>query len=409
MQARTRSPRLLLYILTGLVVACSASCRRRPTYHQDVAPILAARCVGCHREGGVAPTPRLGTYDEAVAAGAKIALAVRTREMPPWGADNSGQCRTWRGASWLANADVRTLVEWSEGSKAEGDGSHAPAVISPTVPKFGPVGAVAAMTSDYTPGLGPMAYRCFVVDPDLATDQAVAAVRVVSTEPRSVQQVTLYALDSQEDELAASRLDQDDPAIGYGCYGSSRIANARLVMSWTWDSPIMRMPAGYAVRVHGRHRLVMQVHYNVIATGLGVPTRTRLEMELAPDAKEARYLAVAPAQLNLAPGQIRAEAIAEVPLPNAVTVLGVAPRMHSLGKTMQLDLEHGAHRDCVANFDHWNFYRQRLFEYESPLRIEAGDTVRISCVYNTQSRTQPTTMGETIEDEECLASLLVTP
>jgi hypothetical protein len=63
----------------------------------------------------------------------------------------------------------------------------------------------------------------------------------------------------------------------------------------------------------------------------------------------------------------------------------------------------------VANFDHWSFYRQQLFEYQSPLQIEAGDTIRISCVYNTQSRAITTVEGETIADEECLASMLVAP
>jgi hypothetical protein len=123
--------------------------------------------VGCHREDGVAATPRLGTYAEAVAAAGRIAVAARSRDMPPWGADNSGQCRTWQGASWLPDADVRTLVEGAEGTKAEGDESHAHSAAPPPRPTFGPVGAVAAMTSDYTPGLGPMAYRCFIVDPDL--------------------------------------------------------------------------------------------------------------------------------------------------------------------------------------------------------------------------------------------------
>lgn len=402
MQARTT------YVFAGLVVACTASCRRRPTYHQEVAPILAERCVGCHRKDGVASTPRLGTYAEATAAADKIALAVRTRDMPPWGADNSGQCRTWQGASWLPDADVRAIVEWAEGSKAEGDVSRARSASTPAPPPFGPVGAVAAMNSDYTPGLGPTAYRCFVVDPDLGADHLIGAFRVVSSEPRSVQQITLYALDSEPSELAAGKLDDGDAGIGYECYGSSRVPESRLMMSWTWDSPVLRLPAGYALRARARRKLVLQIHYNVIATGLGVPTRTRVELEFADEAKEARYLSVSPERLDLVPGQARVETRSDIAMPR-LNVLGVAPRMHSLGKTMQLDLIHGARRDCVASFDHWSFYRQMLFEYAIPMRIEAGDKLQISCVYNTQSRVRPTSMGDTIDDEECLASLLVAP
>jgi hypothetical protein len=329
--------------------------------------------------------------------------------MPPWGADNSGQCRTWRDASWLPDAEVRTLVEWAEGAKAEGDASRARPERAHVAPSFGPVGATAAMTGDYQPGLGPSAYRCFIVDPELTSDQSIAAFRVDSTEPRSVEQITLYALDSPEDELVAAQLDDATAGIGYTCYGSSRVPGARLLMSWTWDSPVMRLPAEYAVRAHARRKMVLQIHYNPVATGLGAPTRTRIDFELAPHAKEARYLSISPERLDLPPGQTRVEATATVSMPAATTVLAIAPRMHTLGKTMQLDRMRDANRECVANFDHWSFYRQRLFEYTSPLRVDAGDKLRISCVYNTQSRSKPTSMGDTIDDEQCSAALLVAP
>jgi hypothetical protein len=54
-------------------------------------------------------------------------------------------------------------------------------------------------------------------------------------------------------------------------------------------------------------------------------------------------------------------------MPSNLTVLGIAPRMHVLGETMQLDLLRGTERTCAASFDHWDFYRQRLFVYEKPL------------------------------------------
>jgi hypothetical protein len=74
---------------------------------------------------------------------------------------------------------------------------------------------------------------------------------------------------------------------------------------------------------------------------------------------------------------------------------------------MQIDRVRAGKRECVANFDHWHFYRQRFFEYASPLELEPGDKLKVSCVYNTQSRAEPVGMGERIADEQCLAALLV--
>src|SRR5437762_11987342 len=56
------------------------------TFARDVAPILYARCVGCHRAGEVAPMS-LVTYDEVRPWAKSIQRKVTSREMPPWGAD----------------------------------------------------------------------------------------------------------------------------------------------------------------------------------------------------------------------------------------------------------------------------------------------------------------------------------
>ena len=53
-----------------------------PTFSHDVAPLLYARCVSCHREGGVAPFP-LVTYAAAAKRAGLIATVTAKRYMPP--------------------------------------------------------------------------------------------------------------------------------------------------------------------------------------------------------------------------------------------------------------------------------------------------------------------------------------
>jgi hypothetical protein len=399
----------LVFEVGVLVVFTVLGCHRKrpPTYHEDVAPILARNCVGCHRKGGVAPVPLLENYEQVEAAAGKVRLVVQTREMPPWGADNTGLCRTWQGAHWLGDAEIRSLSEWVAAPE-RGDPAHAAPSPAPPPVSFRASGTVLDTGGDWTPGLGPSAYRCFVVDPGLTTDRLVTAFRVVSSEPRSVEQVTVYGIDSAAAEEAALELDRAEPELGYTCYGSSRVSGARLLTSWTWGSPVLRLPSGTGVRLRAGRRVVVQIHYNAIATGLGVPTRTRIDLELGEGEREASFLAVAPDSFRLPPGLRHTEAKAESRIPRPLTILAVSPRMHSFGKTMQLDLVRAGTSQCMANFDHWNFYAQHLFEYTTPIRTEPGDVVRASCVYDTENRPVATEMGERIDDEECLASLLVT-
>ncbi|HEX7668675.1 MAG TPA: hypothetical protein VF395_03785 [Polyangiaceae bacterium] len=402
-------PRRSVSILVSAATLLACSRKSAPTYHEDIAPILASSCVGCHRSAGVAPVPLLETYAQVREAAGKVRRAVETRMMPPWGADNTGLCRTWKGALALPAADIQMLTKWTESPMEEGDPARA-RPRTPDVVPFHPSGVTLDQGVDFAPGLGPSAYRCFVVDPALPRDRLLTAIRVGSTEPRSVQQLTLYALDTAEADQAASALDAGEEGPGYTCYGSSRVPAARLVTSWTWDALVLRMPEGSGVLLRGGHQLVLQAHYDPITTGIDVPTRTHVDLELEDSGqrtREASFLNVLPDDFALPPGRPHVEASGRLGISRPLTVLGVAPRMHSRAKTLELALIRTGKRECIANFDHWDFYQQRFFEYSTPFTLEPGDAVQVSCVYDTEGRQEPTRMGEGIDDEECLASLLV--
>ncbi|HYX91114.1 MAG TPA: cytochrome c, partial [Myxococcaceae bacterium] len=350
-------------------LALAACGSRKPTYHEDVAPILAERCAGCHNREGVAPVPPLTTYEEAVRVRQQIKRTVQTRKMPPWGADNTSLCGTWEDALWLSDKQIATLVAWVDGDVAVGDPSRAEARPIPTPPALQKPGAVLDMGGEYTPGLGRASYRCFRLEPKVTGDALVTALRVVSSEPRAVAQVTLFALDSEAAQARAAALDAEDPGLGYACYGDARVEGARFLASWTWSNPVLRLPHGTGVRL-GTGGVVMQVHYDVTAVGLAAPSRSRVEFELAPPnaVTEAAILALRPDRFELPGGLRYTEVVAEERVTQPLTLRAVSPRMHTLGKGLQIDLQRGASQRCVANFDHWNFYRQQLFRLERPVR-----------------------------------------
>src|ERR1043165_103832 len=184
---------------------CVASCKREPTYYETAEPLLAEYCVRCHRAGGVAPVPALDTFEHARAAAEKVKLAIQNRDMPPWGAENTGNCGKWRDALWMPDDDLLTLSKWTEHPEL-GDADRARPPKSRTPARFRSSGALD-IGGDFVPGLGPEAYRCFVVSVPFAQDRTATAFRVVSTEPRSVEQLVLYALDSEAAENAATALE----------------------------------------------------------------------------------------------------------------------------------------------------------------------------------------------------------
>src|SRR5690349_5751000 len=98
-----------------------------PTFNKDVAPILFANCISCHRAGEIAPMSLL-TYKEARPWAKGIKAQVAARAMPPWFADpKHGRFKNARG---LTQAQIDTLVAWADAGAPEGPG---PAPVATTI------------------------------------------------------------------------------------------------------------------------------------------------------------------------------------------------------------------------------------------------------------------------------------
>src|SRR6185503_14175747 len=82
-RATMRSWPVLAAILLG---TSSAGAADTPTYNKDVAAIINAKCVSCHRPNQIAPMALL-SYREVRPWARAIKAKVVTREMPPWQAD----------------------------------------------------------------------------------------------------------------------------------------------------------------------------------------------------------------------------------------------------------------------------------------------------------------------------------
>ncbi len=94
-----------------------------PTWTSDVAPIVADKCMNCHRPGQIGPMSLL-TYEDVTAWTASIGMMVEERIMPPWHADPAyGHFGNDRR---LSDEQVETVVAWVEGGTPRGAGEFEP-------------------------------------------------------------------------------------------------------------------------------------------------------------------------------------------------------------------------------------------------------------------------------------------
>ncbi len=121
---------LLLILGSACLLAAPAGAQTRPaetvpTWNKDVAPIVYAHCIACHRPGEVAPMS-LMTYPDARPWAKGMKVKILAHEMPPWFADpRYGKFQNTRG---LTQAQIDTFVAWADAGAPQGTG---PAPVAP--------------------------------------------------------------------------------------------------------------------------------------------------------------------------------------------------------------------------------------------------------------------------------------
>src|SRR3954464_2609018 len=117
--------------MTGLLAAVALLAI---DFNHDIAPILFAKCAGCHRPGEVAPFPLL-TYHDAFAKSRTIAAVVSKGVMPPWKpAHGFGEFANERR---LTKRESGLIAKWVETGSKEGPGQPPPAPPVPPEWKLG--------------------------------------------------------------------------------------------------------------------------------------------------------------------------------------------------------------------------------------------------------------------------------
>ena len=121
---RSYHPVVLVYlvslIVTGLLAGPVAAPQRAPTFATDIAPILYAHCVSCHRPGR-ATSFSLLSYEDARPRAAQIVAVTAARTMPPWHAVQPDGFVPLRDARRLSDRQIATLRAWADAGAPAGD------------------------------------------------------------------------------------------------------------------------------------------------------------------------------------------------------------------------------------------------------------------------------------------------
>ncbi|MCA9696875.1 MAG: hypothetical protein KC431_05070, partial [Myxococcales bacterium] len=234
----------------------------RPNWHEDIAPIAYANCVGCHRDGGIAPFS-LEDYQQAAAWSASIDQVVASGEMPPWGALETEECQpehSWANDLRLADADKQLIADWVAAGSPEGDPADAVELPAPPDLSLADPTATFQNPTPFSVEGTEDSFICFSIDPGLTSDVWVTGVQMVPDNQKVVHHALIYA-DPDANSAAVA-----GPDGSYPCFGTAGVS-ANLIGTWVPGAVPTEMPDNVGLSLPAGSRIILAYHYHPTGGG----------------------------------------------------------------------------------------------------------------------------------------------
>lgn len=385
------------------------------TYHRDIRPLMQARCVGCHVEGGSGPMP-LDSRASVAPYAALVVDAVSTRRMPPWLADSTN-CRKLRHDQRLTDAQLMLFADWQDAGFPEGDAIEFEPLVDEPVPELGEPTIVASPALPYQLQPSTEVYVCLQLDVEFAQDTYVTAMDMLPQNAAYVHHVIVSS--------------------GSGVC-SALGTRAENIFSYRPGSKTLVFEEGDALLIPAGSRLAAQFHYNTLfddgaSDALPADQSAFRMWTLPPGQTPQRVITRYPFHdftIDIPVGATDATAGGSLPMSTAnrppggggwapAEIIGVTPHMHVIGSAFKETLQRAdGTQVClidVPDWD-WNWQLDYFFAPDEVVPIEQTDQLIQECRYSNTpddqlvvdgQRVAPrhTTFGEGSRDEMCLGYL----
>jgi hypothetical protein len=348
-----------------------------------------------------------------------------------------------------------------------------PASLAPLTPlRSGERFQTLMMANPYVPNPpvhdGTDDYRCFVVDPKLTEATFLTGSQFLPNNAEIVHHAIFFKVDAQ-DVAKAKELDAAAPGDGYTCFsgtgigGRTNLGAAPWLAAWAPGGTETLTAKGTGFQMEPGSQIIMQVHYNLLATN-GKATsgdRSGIRLRFAPSgAKLAPLhttLLTAPIELPCAAGEtgqlcdrdlsvfdtIRRfgddagftvaglNALCnqgKTPKPGntqhcdrtarqTMVVQAVAGHMHLLGRSIKVELNPGTSKaKTLLDVPVYNFDDQSAHPMAKPVTVRPSDKLRVTCTHDATLRAATPALkslkpryvvwGEGTSDEMCLGVVI---
>lgn len=349
------------------------------TYSEHIAPIIYDHCTKCHRQGEIGPIA-LTNYSQVSANGAMIEYVTSIKYMPPWRPDNS--YTHFIGENVLTDSQIQQISDWVQGGMPQGNPALEPPL--PEFPTGSQVGApdlVLTMAEPFThQGNNTDQYQIFVLPTGLTEDKDISAIEVRADN----KAICHHAILGVDISGTGAELDAETPEYGYPGFGGFGFTpEDQFFSAWVPGATPLVYPPTLGKKLNAGSDLLIQMHYG--PTSVTQTDQTSVNIFYADDPIQ-RYIITYPISLQdlevpflIPPNEVKSfHGTVDVPL--GVSLIGIAPHAHLLGKSYKVFATSPNLQDTIPliNIPEWNFNWQGLYAYPNPVHIPAG--YKVHCI-----------------------------
>ena len=372
------------------------------TYNQNIAPLLNAHCVECHRPNESAPFP-LTTFEDARKHATQIATVTHSRYMPPWPPEPG--FGDFAGSRRLSESQIQALQKWAASGAPEGP----PKLPSNTPPqtnpgwKLGPPDLIVTMPQPYTLSAQEKdVFRNLILPVNITQSRFVRAVELHPGNPRLVHHAnividrtrSLRIRDHEDGQPGFPGMDVETESAGEDFEPDSHF------LFWKPGTVAQPEPEDMAWRLDPTTDLVINLHLQPSGKSEQIQPEIGLYFTDKPPTRQPMLVQLEhDGAINIAPGagQIITD---ELKLPVDAQLLAIYPHAHYLGKRIEAwaILPSGKRLELIR-INHWDINWQAAYTYEKPINLPKNTKLAMRITFDNAAGTQLVKAGNRTADE----------
>ena len=333
------------------------------TFTRDVAPILHARCVVCHRPGEVAPMALL-SYQDARPWARAIKDKVVARQMPPWFADPA--IGAFANDPRLSAEEIATISRWVDAGAPQGDPKDMPAP-----PRFaegwqlGEPDMVIELPEVRIPATGTDFFPTPSLTLDLKEDRWIRAIEIRP----SNRAITHHSVIFSANLSAMSAL------------SSSGMFDVLGV--WAVGTPPTVYPEGTGRWVRKGQMLRTNLHYHPNGTPQVDRTRVGLYFGKGEMKKEVAAALAGNVTFSIPPNEPNFELRSVYMVDQDINIVSFFPHMHLRGKDMKMTATFpDGRQQTLLNVPAYDFNWQLFYYPKTKVPLPRGTRVDLVAHYD---------------------------